>query len=415
MRPRLLAVIALVASAALLAGLPAMSSVAVTPGAGVGPEPGPANPWLHRRFLAAAHAGGEDEAPHSTLYAFGQAKAEGVHILDTDMQLTKDGVPVIIHNDTVDRTTNGTGPVADLTYAQVHALDAGYWYTNDCWACTGRPEADYVWRGVRTGQKPPPAGYTADDFAVSSYRELFQRYPEMIIDIEIKGSYPAQIPAARALADLIHEFGRAAKTVVTSFDDQLLDAFKQMAPDVATSAGRQGVTDFFTGRKPLPGQQILDVPPFYDLGGTRIEVVTKQFVDDAHANGMAVWVWMDSGDEENATFYGHLIDLGVDGILAARPSVLMGVVRARGIGWDGVDPPLPSTTTSTSTTAIPSTTSPSKTSPTTTSPTSTSPTSTPAASTPPTSTPAASTPPIASPPMSSEPAPAVDAVPHYTG
>ncbi len=343
MRARLLA-----AAAALLAVL-LLAATAPTGLAGaVGPDPGPTNPWLHRRFLAAAHAGGEDEAPHSTLFAFGKAKAEGVHILDTDLQLTKDGVPVIIHNDTVDRTTNATGRVSDFTYDEIHALDAGYWYTNDCWACSDRPESEYVYRGIRTGQKPPPPGYTADDFGVASFRTLFERYPEMIIDIEIKGSYPDQVPAAQALADLIHEFGRSARTVVTSFDDQLLDAFKQLAPDVPTSAGQQAVTNFFVDRKPLTGQQILDVPPFYDLDGTRIEVVTKQFVDDAHAAGMAVWVWMDSGDEENADFYGHLIDLGVDGILSSRPSVLMGVVNARGIGWDGTDPPptTPSTETS---------------------------------------------------------------------
>lgn len=302
------------------------------------------NPWLGRRVLAIAHAGGEDEAPHSTMFAYKRAVSLGVSMIDLDVQITADGVPVVIHNDTVDRTTNGTGSVSAMTFAQVHALDAAYWFTATCWACTGRPAADYIYRGMRTGAVPPPPGYVADDFAVPSVEQVFQQFPDAYIDIEIKGTAPASFPAADALAELIDRYGRADRTVVASFDTGTLDHFSAVAPEVPTSATLEEVTRFFLDRQPIPHRQVLDVPPFYDLNGTEIEVVTPQFVEDAHRNGLAVWVWMDSHQRENADFYNHLIDMGVDGINAARPGLLVDTLTSRSLLWDGSDP-LPTTST----------------------------------------------------------------------
>ncbi len=332
-------------------GLPAASALDTTP---------TTNPWLQRRVLGLAHAGGEDEAPHSTLFAYHQAMSHGVSMLDLDVQLTGDGVLVVLHNDTVDRTTNGTGSIASMTYAQANALDAAYWYSDACWACHDRPLADYRYRGVRTGSIPPPAGSNPDDFAIPSVRSMFETFPDMPMDIEIKGTAPGNAAAVTALADLIHEFHRADRTVVASFDTATLDSFSTQAPDVATSATLDEVTQFFLHRQPLPGRQVLDVPPTYDLSGTTIDVVTPQFVRDAHAAGMAVWVWMNGRDEETAEFYGHLLDMGVDGINAARPGVLMDVLHTRGVAWDPNAPPVtsapqvPTTTSATLPPALPS-------------------------------------------------------------
>lgn len=339
--------------AALLAGVGLLAALAAAPFAPAPPASAlntdaSTNPWLQRRVLAIAHAGGEDEAPHSTLFAYKTARAEGVSMIDLDMQMTSDGVPIVLHNDTVDRTTNGTGNVATLTFAQVNALDAAYWYSDACWACHDRPVNEYRYRGMRTGAVTPPPGFTADDFGVPSVRQVFEQFPGVPVDIEIKGTAPATYPAAEALAALITEFHRSDITMVASFDSGTLEHFSQAAPDVPTSATQDEVMQFFVNRQPIPGRQVLDVPPFYNLGGTRIEVVTRQFVEDAHAAGLGVWVWMDSGDEENADFYGHLLDLGVDGINAARPNVLLGVLRQRGLLWGEAPPPtVPPATTPT--------------------------------------------------------------------
>ena len=87
------------------------------------------------RPIVLAHTAGEDEFPASTLYGFGESVKAGVDMLDLNVLLTKDGVLLVQHDDTVDRTTNGTGAAADLTYSEISALDAAYWFTTDCGAC----------------------------------------------------------------------------------------------------------------------------------------------------------------------------------------------------------------------------------------------------------------------------------------
>lgn len=340
-----------VALAALLTLTASLASVAIAAGGGASPPPGPDNPWLSRRVVGLAHAGGEDENPHSTLYAFGQATKDGATMLDMDLQITSDGVPVVMHNDTVDRTTNGTGAVSDMTFAQVHALDAAYWFTADCWACSGRPDSDYLYRGIRTGDKPPPPGYTADDFGVPSLEAVFQRFPDAYFDIEIKDD-GAQVPElAHKTADLIHQYGMSKHVVIASFGQPGMDVFRAAAPDVATSATLDEVQAFFLQGTVPTDAQVLDVPPFYDLNGTTITIVSPAFVEKAHKAGLAVWVWMDSGDEQNADFYGKLLDMGVDGLNASRPSVMMALLRQRGVAWDPNAPVVGPTTSVPSTTA----------------------------------------------------------------
>jgi glycerophosphoryl diester phosphodiesterase len=74
------------------------------------------------------HRGDRAHAPENTMAAFEAAFASGLEFVETDVQLTADGVPVLMHDETVDRTTDGTGAVADLTLAEIRALDAGSWY-----------------------------------------------------------------------------------------------------------------------------------------------------------------------------------------------------------------------------------------------------------------------------------------------
>src|SRR5687768_9453981 len=86
------------------------------------------NPWLERRVLNWAHQGGAKEAPSSTLFALRQAVANGADALELDVHMTKDGVLVVCHDATVDRTTNATGAIAELTLDDVKRLDNAYWF-----------------------------------------------------------------------------------------------------------------------------------------------------------------------------------------------------------------------------------------------------------------------------------------------
>src|SRR5690606_4836477 len=76
----------------------------------------------------AGHRGDRASAPENTMAAFEAAFASDLEFVETDVQLTADGVPILMHDDTVDRTTNGTGAVAELSLAALRALDAGSWY-----------------------------------------------------------------------------------------------------------------------------------------------------------------------------------------------------------------------------------------------------------------------------------------------
>jgi glycerophosphoryl diester phosphodiesterase len=273
-----------------------------------------ADPWMQRRVLDVAHAGGDLEAPHSTLFAYTEAALRGVDVLELDVMLTADRVLVVQHDDTVDRTTNGTGAVRDFTVVQLQTLDNGYWFVPDCWSCRDRPEVEYRFRGIRTGDRPPPAGYEPDDFTIPTLAEVAATFPARLLDVEIKDG-PDGFAAAEALAAFIAAQSRPDRFLVASFSDEILAHFKSLAPEVATSPGLNETIGWFGTREAMPHHKVLQVPPVY----SGIEVITQQFVDDAHADGLAVWVWFNGNDDDQAVEWQRLLDLGVDALLTGKP------------------------------------------------------------------------------------------------
>lgn len=271
-----------------------------------------------RTFQNLAHAGGDQAAPHSTRFAFTEAVRAGATALELDVQLTADGVLIVQHDDTVDKTTEATGPVSEFTLSEIQALDNAYWFSPNCWPCQDRPLEEYVYRGVRTGQIDPPAGYSADDFRVPTFREIADTFPEFPLDIEIKGELPAAEAVAAQLAAELDELGRSDSAVVVSFDDAVVDVFHELAPDVAVSPGLGRLTDWFLGGAELESHfEVLQLPPFQG----EIQVIDADVVRRVHDEGRIVWVWPDDAStQENAAFYSQLIEFGVDGIIAGRPA-----------------------------------------------------------------------------------------------
>ncbi len=267
--------------------------------------------------LAIAHAGGDQSAPHSTLYAYGEAVAAGVDVLELDVLTTADGMVVVQHDLTVDGTTNSTGAVADLTLEELDALDNAYWFSPACWPCRDLPDADYLWRGVRTGDKEPPVGYSADDFSVATLREVVERFPGLPLDIEIKGEGDQAFVVAEALAAELADLDRLDSTVVVSFDDAVIDRFHELAPSVAVSPGLERLTAWvLLGTELEEHFRIIQIPPFAE----GLEVATAERIATAHEQGLAVWVWPDdAATQENEAFYRELVARGADGIIAGRP------------------------------------------------------------------------------------------------
>jgi glycerophosphoryl diester phosphodiesterase len=285
------------------------------------------NPWPERRVLNIAHQGGEIEAPSNTLFAFKTAKDKGADVLELDIHATVDRELVVIHDATVDRTTNGTGRIDQMTLEEVKALDAAHWFVPDCGTCHDEPDEAYAYRGFATGARPMPdelGRSEPNDFTIPTLREVLETFPKDLINIEIKATAPETTPYEQELAALLAEFDRTTNTIVVSFLDHAVEAFKTFAPDVSTATGTGETGAFWASTQgPLPGapsirHHALQVP--IEFNG--VTVVTPEFITDAHNSGYAVHVWT-INDAETMRW---LIECGVDGIMTDRPTLLEEIV-----------------------------------------------------------------------------------------
>ncbi|MDE0613290.1 MAG: glycerophosphodiester phosphodiesterase family protein [bacterium] len=286
------------------------------------------------RPLVIGHAGGDRSWPHSTMYAFSQAAYAGVDVLEMDLQMTADRVLVVHHDDTVDRTTNATGRVRDMTYEELQTLDNAYWWSEEWPSHDLAPDA-YSYRGIRTGDVAPPEGYGPDDFRVETFRAVALAFPEHVLDVEIKT--PAGddgeddidfiLEMAAVLAAEIEELGRTDSVVVVSFRDEALVGFRELAPEVVTSPGQDSLPAWAFASVPLhPNDLILQVPPTF----SGLDVLTPDLLGKAADEGLAVWVWPNEDWQEDPDYYAELIDLPVDGVIAGRPAEAVERFRADG-------------------------------------------------------------------------------------
>ncbi|MDA8275336.1 MAG: glycerophosphodiester phosphodiesterase [Actinomycetota bacterium] len=277
--------------------------------------------WLERRVLAYAHQGGAWEGPSSTLYAIRRAIAAGATGIELDVHATVDGHLVVTHDPTVDRTTDGSGEIAALTLAELRELDNAYWWAEGADVSPGLPGDAYPFRGRAPEDRA---------FGVATLEEVLDEFRGVILNLDIKRTAPAVEPYEHALADLLHAFGRRDDVIVASFLDAATDAFAAVAPDIPTSAGTVAVADFVravrAGEEPPRLRHVaLQVPASYG----DVTVVDEGLVEAAHGAGLAVHVWTIEEEDE----MDRLCDLGVDGIITDRPSVLAGVLERRGERW----------------------------------------------------------------------------------
>ena len=270
-------------------------------------------------LLAWAHQGGACEGPSNTIAAMARAvdpRGGAANALEFDVHVDADGVAVVIHDATVQRTTNGTGKVARMRSAELQELDAAYWWASGKVVDRHAPVERYTCRGMAA---------TDPDYRIPTLVAVLDRFPDWPLTIEVK-----KVRAASPVVDEIVRRGRAEVTL-TSFRTLTVWRVRwalraHRGHGVALAPGL-GYTVWFWLRSTVR------VPPRrspYD----RIQVPTRKlgmrfttprFIDDAHAAGLDVDVWtIDDPDTMEA-----LLALGVDGILTDRPSVLAGVLRSR--------------------------------------------------------------------------------------
>jgi glycerophosphoryl diester phosphodiesterase len=300
------------------------------------------NPWTVERVLNIAHQGGEDEAPSNTMYAYERAMRIGTDMLELDVHATADGRLVVMHDARVDRTTDGSGYVYDMTLRAVQRLDAAYDFVPGVGTSADQPPRSYPFRGVRTGERPPPPGYHRRDFRIPTLDEVLGAYPQVPINIEIKGRADSDDASfarnADLLATLLNRTGRSEGIIVASFNDSALDRFHAQAPQIAMAPAVGDVAAFKFASTPLPeGMLAFQVPITF----SGLQVTDADFVARAHAQDYAVHVWLSNDTEDDAT-YDQLLDWNVDGIMAAQPGRLERTLCARGVprpergsGWPG--------------------------------------------------------------------------------
>ncbi len=269
-------------------------------------EPDPLLPhpyFAGKGFLVIAHRGGRQMGPENTLPLFRRAVELGVDALEMDVRQSADDTLVVLHDATVDRTTEGTGRVDSLTLEQLKSLDAGH-----AWTADGQT---HPWRG--------------QGIRIPTLAEVFRAFPEQRFIIEIKAD-DAQV--VRALCATVRDFGMQDRVLAASFHEGALDAFRALCPEVATSAASAEVTWYWLGYLTRLGA--LYTPAFCALQVPRrfgpVELAAPRFVERAKARGLLVHVW--TVDEEKDME--RLLDLGVDGIMTDRPDRLLALLRRRG-------------------------------------------------------------------------------------
>ena len=259
----------------------------------------------HERPLFFAHRGGSALAPENTMPAYENGMRLGADSLELDVHYTRDGEIVVFHDETLDRTTSGTGPLAALTLDELRRLDAGYHYTPD-------GGATYPWRGKGV--------------MIPTLREVFERFPQTRINIEMKVN---DAEGERRLARLLLDNGWDAWTMVGSFHTDAMRRFRVLSEGrIATSASAGEVRGFLLRvlfrqtRHLRPQFDALQIPEVY----SGIRVVSPTSIRLAHELDIDVHVWT----VDDRPTMERLLDWGVDGLMSDRPDTLAEVYQARG-------------------------------------------------------------------------------------
>jgi glycerophosphoryl diester phosphodiesterase len=211
---------------------------------------------------------------------------------------TADGVVVVFHDDTLDRTTDGTGPLRARTLAEVERLDAGHHFPG------GRG------RGIR----------------IPTLARLLETFPDVPLNIEVKQLDPPLEPAVLATLD---RFAARERTLLAAEEAEIMTRIRAAAPEMMTSASAEEVAEFVYRLRDgqlggwEPRARALQIPAAY--GG--IELVTPESVAAAHARRLEVHVWTINDEPEMH----RLLDLGVDGLMTDFPARGFAVLRARGL------------------------------------------------------------------------------------
>jgi glycerophosphoryl diester phosphodiesterase len=263
----------------------------------------------NEKVLVLAHQGGDGEWPSNTMLAFQNAADLGVDVLEMDVHMSSDGEIVVIHDDTVDRTTDGSGEVSAMSLAELQALDAGY----DWPMVEGHPD-------LGTENHP----YRGQGVTIPSLEEIFIAIPDYPMSIEIKQDTPSM---AEPLCALIREYEREEWVIIPSFSQKAMSEFRAACPEVATMGVESEVRLYFILNTAMisgtwqPSTQAFAVPEYFG----DLHVLTPSFVANSKEHNVRVYPWTINTEEEMR----RMIDLGVDGLITDYPSLAMEIIKGQ--------------------------------------------------------------------------------------
>jgi glycerophosphoryl diester phosphodiesterase len=248
-----------------------------------------------------AHRGASASAPENTIEAFRLAVEAGAGGLELDVHMTLDGHIVVIHDATVDRTTDGAGPVSEMTLDELRGFDAGHDFSPD-----GGPTRPYRGRGVR----------------VPTLEVVLREFPGVAVNIDMKAARPG---IEAAVFEVLREANASGRVLVVSTHHAIVKRFRKISGGLlSTGASRWEIRVFYIAsrlrleRHLRPAYDALQVP----LRHRGIPLVTPRFIRAAHARGVRVDVWTINQPDEMR----RLLDLGVDVIMTDRPGTLAEVL-----------------------------------------------------------------------------------------
>lgn len=263
------------------------------------------HPWFdqfNNYPLVIAHADdtGQGLWPGNTMLFLESVAELGVDVLEMDAHMTRDGHVVLMHDDTVNRTTDGAGLISNMTLEEIKTLEVGGNWSQD-------DGATYPFR--------------SQGLQVPTVEEVFQRFPDYPMVIEIKQEAPSM---ADPFCALIREYGMSEKVLVPSFSAQAIKEFRAACPEVATAASGDEVRSFVIANFLLatnllnPAYQAFQVPE----ESSGIPVVIPHFVNSAQDHNLQVHIWTINDAHDMKRF----LEMGVDGIMTDRPDILLDIL-----------------------------------------------------------------------------------------
>ena len=240
-----------------------------------------------------AHQGGDGLRPGNTLVAFEHARALGADVLEMDIRASRDGTLVVMHDASVDRTTQGSGLIEEMDLATIKQLDAAYH-----WPYERRAERPYRGQGIQ----------------VPTLAEVMQRFPDSRFNIEIKQFEP---PVTDKLCSLLKDYHAQRRTLVAADDAETVLNFRKICPGVATSAFDREILYFlFFHKIGLVRLYHAEANAFQvPLEHKGITLVSPGIIHDARRRGMWVDAWTINEPQEMR----RLIAMGIGGLITDYP------------------------------------------------------------------------------------------------